>query len=269
MLIGGLLLSLYPVLVKTTNTSLSVQVLSRLLVTVAVSYFLLTIPVSSAVTPAYIMVSLLYLAHIYTSYIGFRSLDVGVALTLFYIYPLLNLLLSGRMTLAVVPYYVACLLGVLLISIGVNRSQPAKTSGSFAWGVFAIGLAALTESLIYIFYKSYQRETNPFNMLFTLCLVGALVMTAGFFTGYFPSTMPVDRPTLWKLIGANLLLGVIGYAMRFYGLPLLSVEWYSILSFVNVIFGYLVGHYFLGEPITGWHVAGTALILTSVSRITV
>lgn len=291
-LLAETLLSLYPILIKTVNTSLFTQVIARIVTTAIVSYFFITMPIGDVInTPSYYVISLLYLIHIYVSYVGFQNLGVGVALTIFYIYPLINVLIKDlfitkTIDKEVIYNFIISIIGVFLIAqgsdspdtiqpVGVDNGQPLISNKLM--GIIAIVFAAITESLIYTFYK-VESGGNPFNMLFTLTFFGAVIMSIAWWAGVAPlvddpNNPPFNfggftlSPTIIKLIVANIIMGVSGYALRFYSIHKISTEWYSILAFFEVIIGYIFGWYILGEKITKWHLAGTSLILYSVYQI--
>ena len=92
------ILSLYPILIKLVQTNLSTQVFSRLATFVAAASTMATKDdwISTwgnvnAITRSLGLGSLTLL-HIFVSYIAFSSLSAGVAMSLFYTYPIWNLL---------------------------------------------------------------------------------------------------------------------------------------------------------------------------------
>ena len=313
-LLGETLLSLYPILLKTVPVNLFTQVFTRVITTVVVSYFFLSTSIVKIITtPSYYLISILYLVHIYTSYLGFLKLNMGVALSIFYIYPLINILLKSisqdqPLNQTVINQFIISLIGVFLIAWGgesAPQSPPNLTknpNNSDFWqlfskeviGVIAILGAALTEALIYTFYKA-EGQSNPFDMLFTLCFGGSLILLLAAFWGsrnqqssfhltgvggnvqenvqgnaqgnVQGDTRGQIGKSYVKLIAANLLMGVAGYALRFYSIPKISTEWYSVLAFCEVILAYVFGWYFLGEKISRWHLIGTSMIVYSIYQI--
>jgi drug/metabolite transporter (DMT)-like permease len=260
-------MSLYPILIKNTRTDLLTQTLIRLVTTTLVCAPFITVSTMSVITHwSYHVVSILYLVHIISSYVGFLNLDVSVALTLFYLYPLVNVLINSaimkRWDVSVIGYLIVSLGGVMLITRG-GGSGGTQFPPDMMWGLIAMTVSIVTESLIYTFYKQSQ-EVNPFNMLFTLCVSGTLLLSLFYVIKRQP---PVTPEVIRTIVIANLLFGVVGYLLRFYSLHQMTTEWFSILSFSGVIFGYLYGWFFYREPITWSKLAGSLLIIYSAYQV--
>jgi len=271
LLTGETMLSLYPILVKLVPVSLLTLTQNRLLSTAIVGYFFMSLPLSEYISNIrYHLISSLYLCHIYASYIGFRNLDVGVSLTLFYTYPLINLVFKSfdpeapPVKYDVIPYFMMCLVGVALISYG----QQVTNNGTVSIGLIAIAISAISESLIYTFYKREKspekRQMTPFDMLFSLSFFGFVV---SLFFGTNLGTFRWDRSNILFIATINIVLGVIGYALRFSTIHEMSVEWYSVMAFTQVIIGYLLGWSIMSDKITMNKVFGSILILYSVNMI--
>jgi len=132
-LLGSTLLSMYPFLIKMVSTNLFTQVFARVITTALACYVLMTRSLWSVIQePSYYVVSLLYLFHIYSSYVGFTFLDVKFSSTIFYLYPLINVLIRNlfimrKMDLPVLLYFFLRLGGVALISFGEHTKQSIRT----------------------------------------------------------------------------------------------------------------------------------------------
>lgn len=275
LLSGEALMSLYPILVKSVKTDLLTHMLVRLVTAVIICYPFITLTTGHIMGQlSYHIISILYVFHIYSSYVGFLNLDVGVALTLFYTYPLINVLIKEcfvdrHINWTVIGYFLISFIGVLLIT----KNEHETSHLNWKLGVGAMILSALTESLIYTFYKT-NMDTNPFNMLFIMCFTGVVILSLIYFYKKYTPTNDSDvkcdderSNIIIKLILANAFLGVGGYLLRFYSLPNITTEWFSILSFSGVIFGYLYGWSFFGESINLHKVIGTILIMLSVYQV--
>ena len=216
--------------------------------------------------PSFTLVSILNLVHIFSSYVAFKNLNAGAAMTLFYIYPIFNLFLKSIITKTpisakTIMYFIVCLFGVFMISL--NEITSDQTKGLFMVGLISILIASLTESLTYTFYKQ-ENQQNPFDGIFTLYCVGFLLMLL-----ISPKYLEVknNMSNLSKLLLFNVLIGIVGHLFRFYGIPRVTTEIYSILLFIGVITAYLFGWFFLSEGITLYHIIGTVLILFGVYNV--
>ena len=91
------ILSLYPILIRTLPTTLMTQWLARFLVFPVLAYALSSaqeVPSLSTLLsrPSTLLGGLLNLVHIGASYVSFSLLPAGTALSLFYTYPLFNVI---------------------------------------------------------------------------------------------------------------------------------------------------------------------------------
>jgi drug/metabolite transporter (DMT)-like permease len=199
------------------------------------------------ISPLGIALSLVTLVHIYTSYMGFLLLNSGVSYTLFYIYPVLILLLSGY----TVPLLVAltCLGIWLLATTSQLDAYPYE-------GVAMISLAALTEAIIYFIIRAMPSK-NAWNHVFLSYFVGAVVLT-----GYLRSAITLEQGVGLSM-GINSILGLGGYLLRFYSMANLDVFTYALLSNVGIIMSYVYGYAILDEPITLQQAIGTLCIIVA------
>jgi hypothetical protein len=96
-LVGESLLSFYSIFVKKINVDLILQIWSRFFMYVAISAFFVDwVFIYKIITSTYgLLLSFTTILHVYFSYRSFQLLDSGVATTLYYIYPIIILLLYG------------------------------------------------------------------------------------------------------------------------------------------------------------------------------
>lgn len=264
-----IMLSLYPIIVKSISSNLYTQVLMRAITYTAISFFFTSIPIKTVfTTPSYMIISIINLVHIFSSYVAFKNLNAGVAMTLFYIYPFFNLFFKSLQTgqgmdRSALKYIGFSIFGVALISY--QSMITSKTKNQFFIGLLAILVAALTESLVYTFYKK-KSDPNPFNGIFTLYFFGTLLMLF-FIPKYFQYGSTIDKQNLVKLALFNIFVGLVGHILRFYGITRTSTELYSVYLFVGVISAYIFGWYFLKEKVTVFHIVGSLIILYSAFQI--
>lgn len=276
LIVGEALMSFYPILVKNIKANIFYQTFLRLITTTIVCYPFISTTISHVVCQSsYHIISMLYLTHIFSSYLGFKNLEVGVALTLFYLYPLINVLIRNFLIkisqFYVIPYFFMSLVGVFII----NRGDKVPQFPHSLVGVTAMIFSAVTESLIYTFYKS-DEDQNPFNMLFSLCLTGSFILIMIFVYKWLTYAKPTQSVVdsnfppihiILIIVICNIFFGVIGYLFRFYSMHQMTTEWFSILSFSGIIFGYLYGWFFYGEKINMFKLIGTLLIILSAYKV--
>jgi drug/metabolite transporter (DMT)-like permease len=274
LLVSNLLLSSYPILIKTYVSDIStiVQVLIRVVVYICLALPFLIINgegikiLTALIDPKYLAISAINLVHIYSSYKGFEYLNTGISLTTFYAYPIIQVILSHillgtELTRNVIYHLFGCLFGIAIL----NRNSFLGDSKNIGKGFAFITLAALTEALINVFYKAIPSST-PFMSLYTLYAPAFIFLLIGY--GVFHQK-EVKESTwnngmLTKVILFNLLIGGVGYLLRLYSLSKISINWFSALSFTSSISAFVLGWLFFKEQITIYHLVGTALIFYNI-----
>ncbi len=260
------ILSLYPILIKLVDTDISTQMVARF-ATFTVGAVALASPTAllkSWGTPAAAAKSFglgcLSLSHVAASYYAFQQLPAGVAMSLFYTYPVMNVIV-GILGLkeAITPLQIglvsAALVGVILVSFGSHEPNDRK---EIHWkGIGAALAAAATETAMYFAVKEASLKDAYFSLLQLypggLLALGAILAYQG---------RPIDmRVSTWTpILLFNFIVGFIGYGIRYYAIPKVSVGVFSVLSFVGVVASFIYGWLFVGEHPTLLSSVGAALI---------
>lgn len=280
-LLGESLLSFYSIFVKKINVDLILQIWSRFFAYVVISSVFVDWGfIYKSITSIYgLLLSATTILHVYSSYRSFQLLDSGVATTLYYIYPMIILLLSGT---ALSPILLIPLFGVYLIANDFNNSkdtrrEPYKNDSDEKddiikkdtkikenfWneGIFMAIMAALTEAIIFYFVKNIKTMNN-WNHLFLSYFIGAIVLT----------------PYLWKNIinmklyggislslAVNAFIGLVGYYLRFYAISRLDTYLYAVLSYFGIVMSYVYGVFLNNDKITIQKIIGTlCIVLTNL-----
>jgi drug/metabolite transporter (DMT)-like permease len=274
-LYSELVLSLYPILIKSVNTNIFTQILSRFIVFPALALaFGSTCDFKAIWGNPYeafvgILHNILNLCHVATSYIAFRDLTVGSAISLFYLYPIFNIIAASLMfnedlSFSGLILIVIAFIGAYLIATSQKYKEDEIKQKRHNKGVIMAILAAITETMIFIFVRSNKdAQASPFytvNHLYPAGLAGLL--------GYaLINKNIVDKsPTNWTyLIGFNALLGFTGYLARFYAIPRISTILFSLLSFIGVTFGYIWGVLFTKDEPTVRGMIGSGFIVGAIA----
>jgi drug/metabolite transporter (DMT)-like permease len=256
------ILALYPILIKTVPTTLTTQLLSRF-ATFAALGFALASPASVRSTwgsTAGLVRSLAFgavtLVHVAVSYYAFEKLPAGIAMSLFYTYPVMNvvagaLFFGESVGLKHVALIALALVGTVLVSL--NSGEPA-THGSgeasaespaqeTSWkGIAAALAAAATETIMYFAVRT-RSGGDAFKSV--------LEMYPGALLGLVAATglRGVDwKASVWTPMTLfNIVVGFLGYALRFYVIPNVETAVFSILSFVGVAAAFGWGWLFVKE----------------------
>jgi drug/metabolite transporter (DMT)-like permease len=178
LLVSNVLLSSYPILIKSyiTNISIVVQLIVRIVVYICLALPFLVIGgegmniLTTLIDPKYLAISAVNMLHIYSSYKGFEYLNAGISLTTFYSYPIIQVLLSRiflgtELTSGLMYNLFGSLLGIGILNkdtlFGGEKSINVKKGFAF------IAIAAITEAIIGVFYKGVNIQ-NPFMSLYSL-----------------------------------------------------------------------------------------------------
>lgn len=268
------ILALYPILIKRVNTNLTTQLLSRLGTFTLISA-VLAAPSdwtatwgSPALAAESIILGLMNLIHIASSYISYYHLPAGTALSIFYLYPLFNVIAGAAFfgdSVAVrsIPFFILALIGVYLFAQEKREENFTDSSKKPYLGIAAALISALTETLIYVAIKSVPRPNIYIHHLH-LYAGGFLALLAAVLAG---KTEPVDlAATSWTpLLLFNILIGYVGYSLRFYIIPKTKTGLFSILSFVGVLAAFGWGYLLAGEKPGLPTAAGSACILSAIA----
>ena len=250
--LSEVVLSLYPILIKSTNASVGVQTGFRMylfaICAMIVSLYqgenLLNLNISNILGSG-----LLNLLHVGSSYKAFELLPAGNAMALFYTYPVMNLLGSSFVYGEAIKPHVY---GWMMLALGgaFMLAQPsANPKGWNMTGVFLALAAAATETAIYLLFKQLKADDNSFKQMFTMYGGSALLWTALVLSGLLKFTGVLSTKAISTMVLFNILIGFIGYGARFYAIPKVSTIAFSAISFFGIISAYIFGWLFEGETV--------------------
>jgi drug/metabolite transporter (DMT)-like permease len=242
------LLSLYPVFVKNIGLSLSLQTWSRCFSYAFISGFFIDYAFVFKTLFTYngLFLSIITILHIYTSYRGFLLLDSGVAYSIFYLYPIMILLMSGTLSISIV----GSLVGVFLLTDNFSIKSYE--------GLFMILMAAFTEAIIYFLVKRIKTP-NSWNHIFISYFLGAILLSGQMFHEILEIELN-SHLSLSLLI--NSFIGLLGYVLRFYAVSRLDTIVYASLSYFGIVMSFVYG-VLNGEAISLKKMGGSGLIILS------
>lgn len=265
-------LSLYPILIKNIPTNFHTQLLSRFLLFTIGAFVFYT------GQKIHIFKSLLYglltIFHVVVSYLAFSNLSAGTAMSLFYTYPIMNvvagiLFLGEELSIHAIPFLLLGFIGTILISQEIPNEEVKgenllKLPQNLAiWaGIFA----AFSETLMFLIIRT-TKTSNPIDSMLYL-YPGAFLL----FGAYLLVTQQIHtidtNPVNWRNMALfNLIIGFAGYCLRFYSIHSVTTVVFSLLSFIGVISSYAFGKYFVNEEASLKTYIGAFLIASASSGI--
>ncbi len=271
-------LSLTPILIKKVPTTLNTQTLARFLV-----YPLAALIVSGAgpLKAAYshgiaknIGLGAINVAHIASSYLAFKELPAGIAMSLFYTYPLWNLFGAALFFGEAFPWHlfpvvIVALLGAVLVAFSRTPEEKSNNKPLNIKGISAALIAALTETAIFLAVKAAGAANSPFTSVHQIYLGGLPLLAAYLFLQSDKPEEKIDTSIKnWiPLILFNGLLGFTGYCLRFWSIPRLSTILYSILSMFGVLAAFAWGHFLADEQIQGQGLLGAGILTAAIGYL--
>lgn len=270
-LLSEFTLASYPILIKKVKTTLWTQILARMTTYAGLALVILVGGNHdlTKIKPTHVAgAGALNLLHIATSYKAFTDLPAGDAMSIFYAYPVWNLLgawlfFDESIQTDALPWIGLATAGMLAVA------QPKGVSFSKPLGLVSAVLSGITESGIYFFFKALGKQEGTFKGMFELYGGSLLWMLPALLTGHFgvsffgtPSPMTDWSTKTWiPMILFNILIGFTGYAMRFAAIPHVSTLIFSVLSFIGIVASYVFGYLFEGEKPTTMAMVGAGAII--------
>jgi drug/metabolite transporter (DMT)-like permease len=282
-IVAEIALALHPIIIKEIPASLTTQLLARL-----GTYGTLSLALASpserqetwgslSSATQSMGLGLINIVHIASSYISYALLPAGSALALFYTYPFMNILmgilfLGDSFNWYILPLMALAFIGVLLIAKSTKESDVEKPEASdkypklfhgVGWGIVMSLISAFTETIIFLVTKAPKGERSPW-LSMSKFYPGALIALLAWI---FITKQPITTDwSIWKpLLAFNILIGFVGYSLRFFSIPFLPTAVFSILTFIGVAAGYMWGVLFSKEIPNMQSLTGAGLITGSLA----
>lgn len=269
-LLAESLLSFYSIFVKKINVDLTMQIWSRFFTYFIISAFFVDWDFirKSILSVQGLLLSIVTIIHVYSSYRSFQLLDSGVATTLYYIYPIIILLFSGT---GVSPILLVSIFGVYLISNDLKRpsethenpppTTPIAQPHFWNEGIIAAFVAAITEATIFFLVKDLKTMNN-WNHLFLSYFGGAIALTM--YLWHNIATIPLSggfSSGLSISLLVNAFIGLFGYYLRFYAISRLNANIYAPLSYFGIVMSYVYGVFLNNDVLSIQKIIGTLCIV--------
>jgi drug/metabolite transporter (DMT)-like permease len=277
-MLGQSMASLIPILIKKVDTNLLTQTIARFLFYPLVATLLGgKLPNWSTPTLAAKGLALggMNLAHVGASYMAFRDLPAGIAMTIFYLYPFFNLIGSKiffgeSIPVKMLPLFLLAFAGVLLVAFAseddVAYTQEGREAPNHNRGIIMALLAALTETGIFLAVRGAP-TMGGFDNINYMYIGGLILLLAGIFIFGKGDEIDTKEKSWWQLGGFNSIIGLGGTTLLFLTNHYLSTSVYSLVAFIGLATSYLFGLIFAQEKPSVRALTGTGLLLAAVSGL--
>lgn len=243
------LLSLYPSVIHFVPLPLEIQMWGRFLIFAILGYIFGSTHVNNLklfFDFKIIILSIINVIHIFSSYYGFRHMKPADAYAIFYQYPFINLILlffNGEIELSIFQWLFFSLSFIGILLLRANK-----------FNVLMMYISAVTESLLYFMIRIINPVSSWDGVYFSYVLP-AIIMTLIFYTHW----RNLEIPAL-----LNGLVGSTGYSLRFWNAINIKPEIFSLFSFIGIPFSY-INQYFINNLIPDiFGATGAFIILTSL-----
>lgn len=210
---------------------------------------------------------LLFFASSITLYVSFRLMDVGVASTILFVYPVITaaimaIFFKEKVTLSTSISIVLSFIGVLLLywTPGGGRLS--------TWGIVLVLVSALTYAVYIIVMNRSKLQMSSFKINFyvlIVCALGDLIMALPDGGLQFPA-----NATSWFYVGwLAIVPAILALVMMVYAAKYIGSTPTAIMGALEPTTAVLIGIFLFGELFTTRLAIGIALIFTSVIIIAV
>jgi drug/metabolite transporter (DMT)-like permease len=296
-ILGEAGLSLYPLLIKLVDTNLITQLVIRFLSYTVLAYMGSYIFDNKLVTYnllEYIYLGIMNILHVLASYSAFEILSSGTGYTLFYLYPVFNLIGRNFFYNENVKWYnyfyiILAIGGVYLLTQKQSNDKYLQENSPdydfyLGMGVGSGLLSAITESVMYLLIKSESR-VSAFQQTTRFYSLGGLVSLLLIAKSWLSSRTSHDNVSekqnvffgsleiqynwqqMLELILFNSLIGFIGYVIIYFTIPRTTTMQFNTLVFIGIIFSYIWGYVLNGESVPWQNAIGSVLIMLSIVMV--
>lgn len=215
-------------------------------------------------------------------YIALGNIPAGIAITVFFVYPTVTLLLTWLLFGERPTWGVS--LGMIVLYCGCFLSIPAAGSLKTANILLGVGTAmsagiafSVNVVLTQVCSQKFNFHPVPFSLVSistTLVLSGSSVIAFNYIpilVKIFPIAKFTVAPSVWISLWSSVLVlalvTVAGYLLNNYGILLVGASLSSIIGSTGPIFTSTLAWFFLGETLQTHQVVGMLLVSISVAAI--
>ena len=264
------ILSIVPSFIKSININFFDKYFIRFLIFVIISFFFVNNEIIQKylISKEGLILGIITIIHVISSYRGYELLKGGVANSIFYMYPIFILYFTNY---EIKWQYLILLFGLYLLAKG-NIQQELKekfnneeyiflneqSTENYPYeGFLSMIVASITEAMIY-FYILKIKTNNHWNHIFISYFIGLVLISVFYYKKMI--NIEIDKKIVVTSFFYIFIL-LIGYYLRFYAINHLNADYYSILSYIGILLTYFNSWVFLKEKANIMNIGGTFFII--------
>ena len=198
---------------------------------------------------------------------SYEYLDVGIATTLHFLYPLFAALLGSVCFREKMPFYKWIAFVIASCSVSLFATG-FSSGGQFVGIVLAVSSAVCFALYMLITEKAGLTEMDPVVFVFYVSLVSAIgCVGMGAVNGTLVAAIPMKA--LIILLLCAILNNVVGFALQQQGVKYLGAAMTALFSLFEPVFSCVFGAIFLQQAMGGRSVLGISIILLCLIAIVV
>ena len=198
---------------------------------------------------------------------SYEYLDVGIATTLHFLYPLFAALLGSVCFREKMPFYKWIAFVIASCSVSLFATG-FRSGGQFVGIVLAVSSAVCFALYMLITEKAGLTEMDPVVFVFYVSLVSAIgCVGMGAVNGTLVAAIPMKA--LIILLLCAILNNVVGFALQQQGVKYLGAAMTALFSLFEPVFSCVFGAIFLQQAMGGRSVLGISIILLCLIAIVV
>ena len=194
---------------------------------------------------------------------SYAYLNVGVATTLHFLYPIITAVLGSIIFKDRMPVYKWIVFAVACLSVSLFITGDSAQGGTVTGVILALCSSVGFATYLLLEEKGHLAECDPFVILFYVCVISTIgSFIFGMSTGNLMAPIP---PKAWiVLILCAVLNNVVAFVSQLAGVGYLGAAMAAIFSLFEPIFSCIFGAIFLHEAMGAGSVLGIILILGSL-----
>lgn len=156
-------------------------------------------------------------------------------------------------------------MGIALAGVALLQFAPSKMTGTSALGDVLILFAAISFALFTVLGKRSNSRYDSLTMITFLYLSGGLLLApVALIEGAHFDLTRVSARVWLSLFFMAVFPSLISYLIYYYALGFISAARLSTFTYLQPLLVTALAAWFLNEPLTGWLLAGGAMVLVGV-----